>query len=56
MARSIRVNARVTPELKAALEVEAKATDWSESLIVQKALELWLHGKVDATESKPKAR
>lgn len=47
MSRSVRLNARVTPELKAALETEAKTTDWSESLIVQKALELWLHGKMD---------
>lgn len=53
MSRSVRLNARITPEIKAALESEAKTTDWSESLIVQKALELWLHGKIEATESEP---
>jgi hypothetical protein len=56
MSRTIVIKARLTPEIKTALEVESEKTDWSESLIVQKALELWLHGKVDATESKPKAR
>lgn len=50
MIRSVRVNARITPELKEALEKAADQTKWSESLIVSEALELWLDSR------KPKAR
>jgi predicted DNA-binding protein len=42
MARSVRVNARITPEIKSALEKATKRTKWSESLIVSQAIEAWL--------------
>lgn len=43
--RTERINARVPPELKRALEVEAKKEVCSESRIVTLALKQYLEGK-----------
>jgi hypothetical protein len=42
LSRTIVIKARVPPEVKADLAVASKETDWSESLIVQKAIVAWL--------------
>ena len=42
MARTVVINARVPPEVKADLVIASEETDWSESLIVQKAIVAWL--------------
>jgi hypothetical protein len=42
MSRTIVIKARVPPEVKADLAIASDETDWSESLIVQKAIVAWL--------------
>jgi hypothetical protein len=51
MARSVRVNARISEEVKADLAIASEETDWSESLIVQKAIVAWLKAFRKAKEA-----
>jgi hypothetical protein len=51
LSRTIVIKARVPPEVKADLAIASEETDWSESLIVQKAIVAWLKAFRKAKEA-----
>jgi hypothetical protein len=51
MTRSIVIKARIPEEVKADLAIASEETDWSESLIVHKAIVAWLKAFRKAKEA-----